>query len=129
MFFDKKPASETPWTSTMWVYDFRTNEHFTMKQNPMRREHLQDFVDAYMPGRRDQRVESERFKAFTYDELMARDKANLDIIWLKDDSLEDADNLPAPEVIAAEIIEELQAALNELATVAEALSGANGIDE
>ena len=129
VFFDKKPASETPWTSTMWVYDFRTNEHFTMKQNPMRREHLQDFVDAYMPGRRDQRVESERFRPFAYEELMARDKANLDIIWLKDDSLEDADNLPAPEVIAAEIIEELQAALNEFAAIAEALSVSTTVED
>jgi type I restriction enzyme M protein len=121
LFFDKKPASEMPWTSALWVYDFRTNEHFTMKQNPLRREHLQDFVDAYKPGNRGQRVESERFKAFTYDELMARDKANLDIIWLKDESLEDAENLPAPEVIAQEIVEELQAALNEFAAIAEAL--------
>jgi type I restriction enzyme M protein len=122
LFFDKKPASETPWTSTLWVYDLRTNQHFTMKQNPMRREHLQDFVDAYKPGKRDERVESERFKAFAYDELMTRDKANLDIIWLKDDSLEDAGNLPAPEVIAQEIVEELQAALAEFEAIAEALS-------
>jgi type I restriction enzyme M protein len=123
LFFDKKPASGTPWTNTLWVYDFRTNQHFTMKQNPLRREHLQDFVDAYKPGKRDQRVESERFKPFAYDELLARDKANLDIVWLKDESLEDAENLPAPEVIAQEIVEELQAALNEFAAIAEALSG------
>lgn len=122
LFFDKKPASETPWTNKLWVYDFRTNQHFTMKQNPLRREHLQEFVDAYKPKNKDKREESERFKAFTYDELMARDKANLDIIWLKDDSLEDAENLPAPEVIAQEIIEELQAALNEFTAIAEALS-------
>jgi len=94
-----------------------------MKQNPLRREHLQDFVDAYMPGRRDQRVESERFRPFTYEEIVTRDKANLDIIWLKDESLEDAESLPPPEVIAAEIVEELQAALNEFAAIAEALSG------
>ena len=123
LFFDKRPASDDPWTSTLWVYDFRTNQHFTMKQNPLRREHLQDFVDAYMPGRRDQRVESERFRPFTYEEIVTRDKANLDIIWLKDESLEDAESLPPPEVIAAEIVEELQAALNEFAAIAEALNG------
>jgi len=122
LFFDKKPASETPWTSTLWVYDFRTNQHFTMKQNPLRREHLQEFVDSYKPGKRNERVESERFKSFTYEQLMARDKANLDIIWLKDDSLEDAENLPSPEVIAQEIVEELQAALAEFEAIAEALS-------
>ena len=122
LFFDKKPASETPWTDKMWVYDFRTNQHFTMKQNPLRREHLQNFVDCFRPGHRGDRVETDQFKAFTYEELMSRDKANLDIIWLKDDSLEDAENLPAPEVIAQEIVEELQAALNEFQAIAEALS-------
>ncbi len=123
LFFDKKPAAEAPWTRTLWVYDFRTNEHFTMKQNPLRREHLQNFVDVYKPGKQHKRVESERFKSFTYDEIMARDKANLDIIWLKDNSFEDAEDLPAPEVIAQEIVEELQAALNEFAAIAEALVG------
>jgi len=122
LFFDKKPASETPWTSILWVYDFRTNQHFTMKQNPLRREHLQDFVDSYKAGRREEREETDRFKPFTYDELMARDKANLDIFWLRDESLGDAENLPAPEVIAQEIVEELQAALNEFAAIAESLS-------
>lgn len=123
LFFDKKPASETPWTSTLWVYDFRTNEHFTMKQNPLRRGHLQHFVDSYKPGHRHDRVESERWKPFTYDELMARERTNLDIIWLKDDSLQDAASLPSPEIIAQEMIEELTAALNEIAEIAEALSG------
>ncbi|MGA1146521.1 MAG: hypothetical protein ACO3YU_05935 [Candidatus Nanopelagicales bacterium] len=80
------------------------------------------FADSYKAGNRDEREKTERFKAFTYVELMSRDKANLDIIWLKDESLEDAENLPAPEVIAQEIVEELQAALNEFAAIAEALS-------
>ena len=66
-------------------------------------------------------VESERFKRFAYDELVARDKKNLDILWLKDDSIEDAADLPAPEVIAREIIEELQSALAEIEAIAEAL--------
>ena len=59
--------------------------------------------------------------AFTYDELIARDKVNLDIIWLRDESLEDIDNLPAPEVIAAEIVEDLQAALDQFAAIAASL--------
>jgi type I restriction enzyme M protein len=122
LFFDKKPASETPWTSKLWVYDFRTNQHFTLKQRPLRREDLQDFVDSYAPGQpRDQRAENERFRAFPLDELLARDKANLDITWLKDDSLEDLDNLPAPEIIAREIVEDLTAALAEFEAVAAAL--------
>jgi type I restriction enzyme M protein len=122
LFFDKKPASEQPWTSKLWVYDLRTNQHFTLKQNPLRRHHLDDFVAAYLPGKaRDERVESERWKSFTHDELIARDKVNLDITWLRDESLEDVDNLPAPEIIAREIVEDLTAALAEFEAVASAL--------
>jgi len=122
LFFDKKPASETPWTSRLWVYDFRTNQHFTLKQRQLRRADLDDFVASFATGRaRDERVESERFHAFSYDDLVARDKANLDITWLKDDSLEDLDNLPAPEIIAREIVEDLTAALVEFEVVAAAL--------
>ena len=123
LFFDKKPAGDKPWTTKFWVYDFRTNQHFTMKQNPLRRSHLDEFVDAYMPGNRGKRKESERFKAFTYEEILARDKANLDIIWLKDDSLEDAADLPAPEILAREIMEELQVAIGEFTAIVGALGG------
>ncbi|MDO3704714.1 class I SAM-dependent DNA methyltransferase [Micromonospora sp. C28SCA-DRY-2] len=123
LFFERKRAREEPWTQKLWVYDFRTNQHFTLKQNPLRREHLQDFVDCYLPGKdRSQRVETERFRAFTYEELIARDKVNLDITWLKDASLEDADALLPPEVIAQEIVEDLQSALREFAAIADALS-------
>jgi type I restriction enzyme M protein len=125
LFFDKRPAGERPWTELLWVYDFRTNQHFTLKQNQLRREHLQDFVDCYLADKaRSERVETDRFRAFTYDELVARDKANLDLVWLKDDSLEDLDNLPAPEVIAREIVEDLTAALVEFEAVAAALEAA-----
>lgn len=128
LFFDKKPASEQPWTQRLWVYDLRTNQHFTLKQNPLRRQHLDDFVECYLPGKdRSERVESEKWHSFTHDELITRDKANLDITWLRDESLEDMDNLPAPEVIAREIVEDLTAALAEFEAVAAALeAGANG---
>ena len=123
LFFDKKPAGDKPWTTKLWVYDFRTNQHFTMKQNPLRREHLDEFVDAYKPGNRGKRKESERFKAFTYEEIIARDKANLDIIWLKDDSLEDAADLPSPEILARGIMEELEVAIGEFTAIVAALGG------
>ena len=124
LFFDRKPAAEAAWTRRLWVYDLRTNQHFTLKQNPLRRADLDEFVECYAPGRpRDGRVESERFRSFGYEELVARDKANLDITWLKDSSLEDLDNLPAPEVIAREIVEDLTAALAEFEAVAAALEG------
>ncbi|MCB1273625.1 MAG: SAM-dependent DNA methyltransferase [Leucobacter sp.] len=122
LFFDKKPASETPWTRKLWVYDLRTNKHFTLKQNPLRRAHLDEFVESFKPGdSRDHRVESERWKSFDYDDLIARDKVNLDITWLRDDSLTDLDSLPSPEVIAQEIVEDLAAALAEFEAVAAAL--------
>jgi type I restriction enzyme M protein len=122
LFLDRKPAAETPWTRELWVYDLRTNMHVTLKQNPLRYEHLQDFIAAYSPGDRSAREESERFRRFGYDELVVRDKASLDITWLRDDSLEDTENLPAPGVIAQEIIEDLEAALTEFAAVAQALA-------
>jgi type I restriction enzyme M protein len=97
------------------------NQHFTLKQNPLRREHLDDFVAAYRPDAHHEREEGERFKRFTHDELLARDKVNLDITWLRDESLEDVDNLPPPDVIAQEIVEDLEAALGEFAQIAETL--------
>src|SRR5690606_38875129 len=123
LFFDRKPGSDTPWTKELWIYDLRTNQHFTLKTNPLRRADLDDFVVSYKPGRRGEREESERFRRFTYDELVARDKASLDIFWLRDESQEDTDNLPAPGVIAAEIVEDLQAALAEYTELAESLQG------
>lgn len=112
-----------PWTERLWVYDLRTSQHFTLKQNMLRREHLHDFVDSYAPGKsRNDRAESQRFHSFSYDELIARDKLNLDIIWLRDESLEDLDNLPSPEVIAPETVEALTAALAEFEAVASAVA-------
>lgn len=118
LFFDRKPASETPWTKTLWIYDFRTNQHFTLKTNPLKRDDLDDFVSCFNPKNRFERKEKERFHRFEYDELLKRDKVNLDIFWLKDESLEDSANLPDPDVIAAEIAEDLQAALDQFSQIA-----------
>ncbi len=121
LFFEKKPAAEAAWTRDMWIYDFRTNKHFTMKTNPLTFEDLADFVEAYKPGARETRVESERFRRFSYDQLCERDKVNLDIAWLKDDSLEDPDSLPAPEVLVAEIYEEMGAIIRQFGDLAATL--------
>ncbi|MEU9255226.1 class I SAM-dependent DNA methyltransferase [Streptomyces sp. NPDC048270] len=122
LFFDKKPAGETPWTTRTWVYDLRTNKHFTLKKNPLSRTDLDDFVRSAKPGRpREERAESERFRPYTYAELTARDKARLDVLWLRDETLEDLDDLPAPDLLAREIVEDLTAALEEFAAVADAL--------
>jgi type I restriction enzyme M protein len=124
LFFDRKPPREDGghWTGKLWIYDFRTNQNFTLKTRALVRGDLDDFVSAYNPEDRTQRQETDRFHAFTYEDLVARDKASLDIFWLRDESLEDTDNLPPPEVIAAEIVEDLQAALAQFEAVAESLA-------
>lgn len=134
IFFDRKPASETPWTTKVWIYDFRTNKNFTLKTNTLKREDLDEFVACYNPANRNERQETwsgsnpeGRWRVFDYEELMARDKVNLDITWLRDESLEDTDNLPEPDVLAREIVEELEAALEQFKGVLEDLG--NGGEE
>jgi len=121
LFFDRKPASEKPWTEKLWIYDLRTNKHFTLKTNTLTYEDLKDFIQCYNPDNRRKRKESERFKAFAYDDLIQRDKASLDIFWLKDESLEDTENLPDPQVIARDIAENLQSALEQFTSIYEEL--------
>ena len=128
LFFEKKPASETPWTKQLWIYDLRTNKHFTLKTNPLTRADLDEFVTLYQADNRQQRqatwspeAPDGRWRAYGYDELVARDKTSLDIFWLKDESLADSDNLPAPGVIAREIVEDLQAALAQFRLIADDL--------
>src|SRR5207245_845319 len=91
LFFDRKPASETPWTKTLWVYDCRTNKHFTLRQNTLKRSDLDEFVACYLPGERHRRtptwsekIPDGRWRAYSYDELAARDKVSLDLFWLRD---------------------------------------------
>ena len=117
LFFDRKPASEKPWTEKLWIYDLRTNMNFTLKTRPMRYEDLHDFIKCYSPENRFDRKESERFRAFTYDELLRRDKVSLDIFWLKDESLEDPEKLPAPDILARDIAENLESALDQFSSI------------
>jgi type I restriction enzyme M protein len=123
LFFDKKPAAKKPWTETLWIYDLRTNMHFTLKTNPLKFEDLQDFITCYNADNKLKRKETERFHSFTYDKLMERDKVNLDIFWLRDESLEDSDNLPDPDVIAREIAENLEDALGQFSGIVGSLKG------
>ena len=130
LFFDRKPASETPWTKQLWIYDLRTNMDFTLKTNPLARENLEEFVECFHADNRFERIptwspendaNAGRWRSFTYDELMARDKVNLDIFWLRDESLEDSANLPSPDVLALEIVEDLRAALAQFESIEEDL--------
>ena len=87
LFFDRKPAHAQPWTERLWIYDLRTNQHFTLKERTLKHGDLDDFVACYQPQNRHERQESDRFKSFSYEELTKRDKVNLDLFWLKDENL------------------------------------------
>ncbi len=129
LFFDNHPASKDPWTKDVWFYDYRTNIHHTLKKKPLTRAHLQDFVDCYRPESRQDRQETwhvdnhpaGRWRRYSYNEIIARDKTSLDIFWLKDQSLADLENLPDPDVLAEQIIENLEAGLGSFRDVLAAL--------
>lgn len=119
LFFDNKPASKDPWTEDIWFFDFRTNIHFTLKKNPLKLEDLSEFITCYNADNIHKRKETYhadtnpegRWRKFTYDDIIARDKTSLDITWLKDKSLTDLDNLPDPDVLANDIIENLESGI------------------
>lgn len=125
VFFDAKPSAKDPWTKEIWYYDYRTNVHHTLKKNPLRVEDLQDFIDCYRPNNRHTRKETfnaetnpeGRWRKYSYDEIVARDKTSLDISWLKDKSLADLDNLPDPDVLALDIMENLEAGLENFRSI------------
>ena len=128
LFFGKKAASEEAATSKVWIYDLRTNMHFTLKENPLKLEDLKDFIDCYNAENIYERQETYsgdnpegRWRCYDYKEILKRDKTNLDIFWLKDKTLEDLENLPEPDVLAQEIVENLESALNEFTSIQEDL--------
>jgi type I restriction enzyme M protein len=134
VFFNRKPASDTPWTKEIWYYDLRTNKHFTLKTGKLKRSDLEEFVECYKPGDRHNRkptwteeTPDGRWRKYTYDEIIKRDKASLDIFWLRDESLEDSENLPEPQVLAEEIATDLEAALDEIRGVLEDLSTSSAL--
>lgn len=119
IFFDKRPASAGKQTKAVWIYDLRTNMHFTLKQNPITDADLEDFIACYHPENRYERKATwsetnpdGRWRKFSYKEIAARDKTNLDIFWVRDQSLADLNNLPDLDELADEIIENLQSALS-----------------
>lgn len=126
LFFDNREASPNPWTREVWYYDYRTNIHHTLKKKPLRVEDLKDFIACYNPANRHQRKElwyeasnpEGRWRKLSYEQIIARDKTSLDVFWLKDKSLADLDNLPEPDELAGEIIENLEAGLNSFREIA-----------
>jgi len=132
LFFDRKPGRERPWTERVWFYDYRTNVHHTLKQNPLARTDLDEFVACYHPANRHERAATwseanpdGRWREYSLDDILARDKVNLDIFWLRDDSLADGDGLADPGLIAAEIVEDLEAALEQFGLIADELGITN----
>ncbi|NQE44670.1 hypothetical protein C5S31_01440 [ANME-1 cluster archaeon GoMg2] len=130
LFFDNKPASKEAWTKEVWIYDFRTNIHFTLKKNPLKFEDLKDFIKCYNPENRHVRKETwsednpnGRWRKYSYDKIVSRDKTNLDISWVNDESLADLDNLPDPDILANEIIENVEAGLESFKEIAETVNG------
>ncbi len=129
LFFDNRAASKDPWTREVWYYDYRTNVHHTLKKKPLRLEDLADFSACYQPLNRHKRQATwdalknpnGRWRSYSYDEISARDKTSLDIFWLKDSSLADLDNLPEPDDLAAQIVENLEAGLNSFREILAAL--------
>src|SRR5262245_47135283 len=129
LFFDKKEGRAAAWTDNLWVYDLRTNKHFTQKQSPISRQDFDEFVECYKPGATHQRKETwsesnpdGRSRCYTYDEILKRDKLSLDLFWIKDQSLTDTDSLPAPDVLAQELTDDLETALGQFARIAAKLS-------
>lgn len=130
LFFDNCEASKNPWTKEVWYYDYRTNVHHTLKRKQLKLEDLRGFIECFNPEKRHKRTVTwdeeknpeGRWRVYSYDELVSRDKTSLDIFWLKDASLADLDNLPEPDILAEEIIDNLEAGLASFREVAAALN-------
>ncbi|MFM4857285.1 N-6 DNA methylase [Aeromonas hydrophila] len=130
LFFDNKTARKEPWTREVWIYDYRTNIHHTLKKKPLRFEDLQDFIACYHPENRHDRQESwhetdnpeGRWRKYSLEQILSRDKTSLDIFWLKDKSLTDLENLPEPDELAEEIIDNIEAGLNSFREILKGLN-------
>ncbi len=125
LFFDAKPASETSQTEALWIYDLRTGQNFTLKQNPLTRADLDDFVACFNPANRHRRTPTwspenpqGRWRCYPYEALLARDRVNLDIFWLDSTSSVETAAPPDLDRLALEIVEDLEMALAQFQEVA-----------
>jgi type I restriction enzyme M protein len=129
LFFDKKEGRAEAWTDKLWVYDLRTNMHFTLKQSPIQRKDFDEFAECYKPGKQHKRKDNwseanpeGRWRSYDYEKLLKRDKLSLDLFWIKDKSLTDTDSLPTPDILAQEVVDDLEAALEQFSKIAARLS-------
>jgi len=114
LFFDKKPVSKRPATKAVWVYNLRYSRSFSLRQNPIRSEDLTDFIHCYRAGQRTRRKESLHFRRFKYSEIIARDRANLDIQWRGERM--NANQEATPKTLMKAILKDLEEAMNEFAS-------------
>jgi type I restriction enzyme M protein len=121
LFFERKPAAADAWTKGTWVYDLRTNMHFTLKTKTLRESDLADFVACYSPEDRTKRVESDRFHRFTYDELLARQGQSRHHLAARRLPRRLIHTSSRSRVLAAEIVEELEAALSHFTALVTSL--------
>ncbi|MGN7706904.1 type I restriction-modification system subunit M [Chryseobacterium sp. 22543] len=129
LFFEKDMQSDSPATKEVWIYDYRTNIRHTPKKNPLKYEYLEDFIECYKVNKIAERSETwslenetGRWRRYSYEEIVERDKTNLDIFWLKDDNLIDFDNLPEPDVLIDDIIENIENALANFRMIKDSLN-------
>ncbi len=129
IFFDNKTAQKENWTKEIWIYDYRTNIHHTLKKKPLLEKHLKEFVDCFNPENISKRTETwdpntnleGRWRKYSYEEIIQREKTSLDISWLKDKSMTDFENLPEPDELALDIIENIELGLNSFKKIAKLL--------
>ncbi len=129
LFFEKKKKSKQPLTKEVWFYDYRTNIHHTPKKNPLQLESLRDFINCYNPTDRKKRKTTwsekspeGRWRKYSYQDIISRDKANLDVFWLKDKSLVDIDQFPPLDELISDIIENLENALSNFKTIRDSVN-------
>jgi type I restriction enzyme M protein len=113
LFFDKKPLARTPATKELWVYDLRSDRSFSIRQNPITSEDLADFIRCYHADDRAGRKETAHFRRFTYAEIIARDKASLDLQWQQETT--NAPQGETPQALMKEILKDLEEAMREFA--------------
>lgn len=129
LFFEMVKKTKKPATKEVWIYDYRTNVHHTLKKNSLQFEDLKDFIKCYNVINRKKRKETwsekndkGRWKKFTYDQIVSRDKVNLDIFWLRENNLLDLENLPDPDTLIDDIIEDIESALSNFKTIKDSIN-------
>jgi type I restriction enzyme M protein len=121
LFFDKKPLAKIAATKELWIYDLRSDRSFSLRQNPIGSEDLADFVRCYHADNRAGREETVHFRRFTYAEVVARDKANLDIQWQQGTT--NTAHCETPETLMKEILKDLEEAMKEFAAAESEIRG------